>query len=202
MANAVDIANMALGHIGDGATVTSIDPPEGSANAGHCARFYPIARDELIERRAWTFATKRVSLGLPLPATPGWQFTYAAPADMVRALEVMIAEMGSQHDTPLLFDTETKADGTKIILTNVENAHLRYIFRAIEPERFTPLFVTALSWLLASYLAGPIIKGETGAAMGINCYKFYGVLMAEAASSDASSSQQTSERDAPWIKAR
>ena len=37
-----------LGHIGDAATVSSINPPEGSAQAEHCARFYPIARDALL----------------------------------------------------------------------------------------------------------------------------------------------------------
>ena len=45
MPSEVDICNLALGHLGDSATVATIDPPEGSAQAEHCARFYPIARD-------------------------------------------------------------------------------------------------------------------------------------------------------------
>ena len=45
MASDVDVCNLALAHLGDEATVASISPPEGSAQAGHCARFYPMARD-------------------------------------------------------------------------------------------------------------------------------------------------------------
>jgi hypothetical protein len=203
VANAVDIVNMALSHIGDGATVTSIDPPEGSANAGVCARFYPVARDEIIESRAWSFATRRVSLGAPLAAIPaGWTYAYAAPGEMVRALEVMDPVLGSQHKILIPFDVEAAQDGTKLVLTDVPGAVLRYIHHSVEPERFSPLFATALSWLLASYIAGPIIKGETGQKIAESSYKFYMQKMAEAASSDASGSQQLNERDAPWIRSR
>ena len=51
MASAVDICNLALSHLGDTATVASLDPPEGSAQAEHCARFYPVARDALVRGR-------------------------------------------------------------------------------------------------------------------------------------------------------
>ena len=59
MASEVDICNLALSHLGDTATIASLDPPEGSAQAEHCARFYPIARDSLLEMHAWGFATSR-----------------------------------------------------------------------------------------------------------------------------------------------
>jgi hypothetical protein len=64
VASEVDICNLALGHIGDSATVSSINPPEGSAQAEHCSRFYPIARDSLLEMHNWGFATKRTNLAL------------------------------------------------------------------------------------------------------------------------------------------
>ena len=59
MASDVEICNLALSHLGDTATVASIDPPEGSAQAEHCARFYPIARDALLEKHDWSWATRR-----------------------------------------------------------------------------------------------------------------------------------------------
>ena len=59
MSSEVAICNLALAHLGDSATVASIDPPEGSAQSEHCARFYPIARDALLEMHAWKFATRR-----------------------------------------------------------------------------------------------------------------------------------------------
>ena len=62
MASAVDICNLALSRIGDIASVQSIDPPEASAQAIHCARFYPVARDSMLERHPWGFATLRKTL--------------------------------------------------------------------------------------------------------------------------------------------
>ena len=56
MASVVDICNLALAHIGDDATVSSIDPPEGSAQAEHCKRFYAIARDTMLQMHNWNFA--------------------------------------------------------------------------------------------------------------------------------------------------
>ena len=43
MATEVDICNLALAHLGDDATIATIKPPEGSAQAEKAARFYPIA---------------------------------------------------------------------------------------------------------------------------------------------------------------
>lgn len=62
MPSAVTICNLALAHLGDSATVSSIDPPEGSAQAEHCARFYPVALGLLLEAHPWNFATKRSRL--------------------------------------------------------------------------------------------------------------------------------------------
>ena len=70
MASPVDICNTALAYLGDVANVVSIDPAEGSAQAEHCARFYPLARDALLEMHDWGFATRRVALaGLANPTT-------------------------------------------------------------------------------------------------------------------------------------
>lgn len=202
MASSTDIANLALGHLGEAATVTSIDPPEGSVHAHHAARFYPIARDELLERRAWNFAVKRRSLALLDVDVPGWEYVYAAPSDMIRPLSVYDSTNGEDIENPVAFDTETTVGGTIVILTNQEDAELRYIFRASEPERFSPLFTSALSWLLASYLAGPVVKGEAGVGAGRSAYQVYMSLMGEAAASNANASQQSNERQAPWVEAR
>jgi len=180
-----------------------MEPPEGSAHAAHCARFYPIARDELLERRAWSFAVRRVSLGDPLVYTAsGYSYAYAAPADMIRPLAVYDPELGESFADPVEFDTESRDDGTTIIITDQPDAELRYIFRQEVPARFSPLFTTALSWLLASYIAGAVVKGEAGVATARTCYQAYMATMAEAAASNANASQQTNERTAPWVAAR
>jgi hypothetical protein len=80
MAAEVDICNAALGHLGDEATVAAITPPDGSVQAGHCARFYPMARDELLEMHTWRFNTQRAVLALSPSPPAGWAFAYARRA--------------------------------------------------------------------------------------------------------------------------
>src|SRR5690606_36381904 len=89
MASEVEICKVALGHLGDTATVASLDPPEGSAQAEHCARFYPIARDALLSMHTWGFATRRIALAQLGEAPVGWHYAYALPTDALDILAVM-----------------------------------------------------------------------------------------------------------------
>lgn len=202
MASDIDIVNLALSHLGEAATVTSLNPPEGSAQARHAQRFYPIARRALLERRAWNFAVKREALQALADTAAGWDYVYAAPSTMLRPLAVYDPDNGEDISNPVEFDTEVKSDGTIVILTDLEDAELRYIYDADAPERYSPLFVTAFSWLLASYLAGPVVKGESGANVARTCYEVFLRELGEAAASSANASQQDTERTVPWIGAR
>lgn len=158
MASAVEICNLALAHFGDEATVSSISPPDGSAQAAHCARFYPIARDALLELRAWDFATKRVALAQTTRTPPGaWTYEYAAPSDMIRPLAVLLADSPDETDS-YDYVIEAGTDGARVLLCDVEDAYLRYTARVTDTAKFPPMFVTGLSYLLASYLVGPITK--------------------------------------------
>ena len=68
--NDVTICNLALGHLGDIANVKSINPPDQSVQAQLCKRFYPAARNALLEMSSWGFATVRAKLaqvGNPTP---------------------------------------------------------------------------------------------------------------------------------------
>ena len=65
MASAVDICNLALGHIGNKAEITAIVPPDGSAEAAQCGKFYPIARDECLSEFDWGFAKSSSEREIP-----------------------------------------------------------------------------------------------------------------------------------------
>jgi len=161
MTSEVDICNLALAHLGDSATVVSIDPPEGSAQAEHCATFYPISRDQILATHAWSFATKRVTLASVSENSTVYNFAYAIPNDYIKALTVLFPD--SFDDTQSQpFTIETDSSGLRRLYTNVEGAVLRYIWRQTDTTRYTPGFVVALARLLASNLAGPIIKGTEG----------------------------------------
>ncbi len=202
MATEVDICNLALARLGDDATVASINPPEGSAQAEHCARFYPIARDAMLDLHNWGFCTTRAALSL-LAAAPvsGWLYAYAPPSAAINILSVFQPGAADDFD-PQPFEIETLTDGASVIYTNVVSAVCRYTIHVTDTSRFQPLFVEALSWLLASHLAGPILKGDAGAKMAIQCYKAFEVKMAQATASDAAQRRVAPTHNVAWIAGR
>jgi hypothetical protein len=166
MASVIDICNLALAHIGDRANVTSIDPPEGSAQAEHCARFYPMARDVLLNMHPWSFATKRAVLA-DISATvippAKWQYSYTAPGDFMKILGVYDPNaMYDENKAEYEFELGSDSSGTRVIYANPEDAVVRYVAYVTDAARFPPIFTEGLAWLLASYLAGPVIKGTEG----------------------------------------
>jgi hypothetical protein len=167
MATVVDICNLALAHIGDRANITSIDPPEGSVQAEHCARFYPMARDSLLNMHPWAFASKRVALAdisLVIVPPDKWQYSYAAPGDFMKILGVYDPNaMYDESKSEFEFELAVGVGGnTRVLYCNAEGAIARYVALINDSATFPPLFVEGLAWLLASYLAGPIIKGTEG----------------------------------------
>lgn len=223
MASEVDISNLALGHLGDSATVASIDPPEGSAQAEHCARFYPIARDSLLELHDWAFATTRVALAaVSFPFTE-WRYAYARPSDALRIIAVLAADAQDDHavtlpvyDTylgapqinvigvysPQRYATEIDVAGNQIILTNQVTATARYTRKITDTSRFSPLFVDALARLLASYLAGPVLKGDSGIAQGRAQLQIAMAMLGKAAVSGANQQHQDVGQSTPWLAGR
>lgn len=200
----VDIANLALSHLGDDATVSQLDPPEGSAQAEHCARFLPIARDTLLELHAWKFATRRTQPALREDqASTAWTYVYQEPNNLIRVLAVLPEGYTRDSDgSAVEFDTESDEDGNGLILTNTPNATIRGVFRVVDPARFTPLFTEALGWLLASYVAGPLIKGDTGAAEAVRCWNAFLAMYGRASGSSAGQAHKTLEHIAPWMRYR
>tara|TARA_B100000575_G_scaffold95779_1_gene76336 strand:+ start:1123 stop:1791 length:669 start_codon:yes stop_codon:yes gene_type:complete len=222
MATEVDICNLALAHLGDDATIATIKPPEGSAQAEKAARFYPIARDSLLETHTWNFAAKRSNLALTVNTIEQWDYAYAAPADMMSPVAIIspsaqndYATRMSAGDTPgnltanfaptivagQYTPQQFAIEGTTIY-TNQENAMLRYQAFITDPSTFSPLFVMTLSWHLASMLAGPVIKGDQGAAEAKRCTEMMARYMAEAKQQDNISRDITVEHIVPWTSGR
>lgn len=201
MSSEVDICNLALSRLGDNATVASIDPPEGSAQAEHCARFYPIARDSLLEMHTWKFATRRATLAELDVETFNWEYAYVEPSGCLRVLKVLAATDLSTAESQT-FETESDEDGNSLIRTDLPEAVAYYTARVTDTTKFSPLFVDALGWLLASHLAGLVIKGDQGRAEAQRCNQmFYGVVR-HAMQSDANQRQIDIPHTPGWLEAR
>jgi hypothetical protein len=170
MASIVQICNMALSHIGAGPLISSISPPDGSVEAGYCATFYDIARTELLEPGTWSFALKRAELATVTNASSAWVYAYALPSDCLRALRILrpgvAVTVFNQDEVALRQDDRDGApfdlEG-QVLYSDQEEAVLLYSVDVTDSARFSASFTATLSYLLASYLAGPIIKGNEGA---------------------------------------
>ena len=173
MASIVQICNMALAHIGASTVVTSISPPDGSVEAGYCATFYDLARTELLEPGNWAFSLARADLAQTTNPSDSWAYAYALPSNCLSARRLLAESSGItvfNQDTRVLtiddrggaqFDIEGQT-----LYTNTPDAQLLYVRDITDSGKFTPSFTAALSYLLAAYLAGPIVRGNEGARLG------------------------------------
>jgi hypothetical protein len=219
MASEVDIANLALSHLGDDATVASLDPPEGSSQAEHCAQFYPIARDSLLELHTWNFATRRVQLSALTNNWGQWAYAYATPSDMLRAIAVISPDATDDYmgvtgmatngvpfpgasPTPQPYVVEVNHDLASVVLTDLEDAALRYTARVTDTTKFSPLFVMALSHHLASMLAGPILKGDAGTAESKRQSAMMQAYLTQAATSDSNQRSVQPAHAVGWMSYR
>lgn len=201
MSSVVQICNMALSHIGDSGSITSIDPPDGSTQAARCATYYPHARDMVLEAHTWSFNTVRGSLALSGDAAGPWAYRYAMPSNALRVAKVLPSASTSAEDSEP-FITEADATGNETILTDTEDATALYVISITDTSKFSPSFEDALSWLLASFLAGPIIKGAQGTKFGSYCFERYVKSMMAATASNASQHKPQPSRTPSSISSR
>lgn len=180
MATVVDICNIALSYLGDTGTVTSIDPPEGSPQADHCARFYPLALNRILTETAWTFATKRAKLNLLKEPPIGAAYAYGYPSDCLQIQRVFDKSGRDLYSYHL-----ERSDYGMAILTDVPADWVRYTTSLVPAELFPSDFADALAHLLAAKLAGAAITGATGASMAEEQLKIYTLMVKDAIKRDA-----------------
>lgn len=222
MASVVNICNMALSHLGSIAQVTSIDPPDGSVEAGRCKQFFSIARQEMLEAFDWNFALTRVKLAPVENLSERWRFAYALPTDRVRLTRLLSrtpeyaihypAEPttlpgGAREMYTLRADERPSAPFTvegDVLFTNETDAVLLYVRDVTDSNKFTPTFTVGLSYLLAAYLAGPMLRGAEGTNAAANLRQTAMATggRAMAISANSAGESQTHDHAPAWISAR
>lgn len=205
MASVVQLCNMALSHIGSDARVSSISPPDGSVEAGHCVTFYDQARTEMLEPGTWAFALKRATLAQTTNASDLWLYAYVLPSDCLRARRVLrpganitvFTQDEYQYQTDDNDSATFEIEGS-VLYSNEPDAVLVYTRDIEDTTEFTPSFISSLSYLLASYLAGPILKGSEGTKTG-DAMRQRAMALADIS---AASSANASVADAPFTAAQ
>lgn len=207
MASDVDVCNMALSHLGSEAAVVSISPPDGSAEAGHCKRFFALARRQALEIAAFSWTKKRAALASVTNPSDVWTYAYQLPGDCITPVRVL-----QQNFSSTLLDDYTgrvvTADELRVLteawgadfqiegstlLTHEPDAVLLYTRDVTDLTRFSASFISGFSYLLASFIAGPIIKGKEGAAAGRELRDAAKVILADAAVQDTAPGSESQE---------
>ena len=131
----------------------------------------------------------------------GWAYAYAKPSGIIRALAVLPADASPDAEGQE-FEIESASDGTGLIFTNQEDATLRYTAQVTDTAQYSPLFTDTLARLLSAYLAGPVLKGEAGAAMAKACMQSFMALLSIAKVSDANQRRARPPHSPAWINGR
>jgi hypothetical protein len=195
MLTEINICNIALARLGDIGNVANIDPPEGGAQAEHCSNFYPLARNTLLVMHDWTFARKQLDLAMVTPVSDSYFYSFAKPLDMLTLRDV-------RADNKSVPFSMISNDQGQFILANEKSVQGIYTCEVVDPTFFSPLFVEALTWQLASMLAGVIMKGDSGAQEAKRCAAYAQQYMQQAMVFDANQQRLVLMHVPEWVGAR
>lgn len=152
MESVVGLCNRALSKFGQSLVIKALDEP--TVEARQCSLLYEAARDALLRRFTWRWATARLPLARVVEEVSGFAHVYALPSDCLRLLDV-VDDSGHSVEFTLGFS----ASG-RLVLCNEARAAAVYVARVTDPVFFPPDFSEALTWELASQLAQVLAEGS------------------------------------------
>lgn len=195
MASEVQIAKLALQHIGDRWDIS--DLTEATPEAEQVNLVFDDTRDALLRQHPWNFAKKYASPATLSGTVPGnWTYMYTYPTDAVRVNGIIDP---LETGTPIKFEVARNASDVKVVLTDQEDAEFFYTARITDTVQFDPEFTMALSYALASRLAMPL-TGER-AIMG-DMETMARNIVNSAWETDSNEGIEEDLPEATWIQAR
>ena len=196
MASQVQIAKLALQHVGDRFDISSLT--EFTPEAEQVNLIFNDTRDALLRQHPWHFAKKFVSPATVAGTVPGgWTFMYLYPTDAVRILG--ITNPLGRGQPPIEFEVARNAANNRVLLCDQESAEIVYTARITTTEDFDAEFTMALSYSLAAKLAMPL-TGDRGIAGELE--KLATIYCNSAWETDASEGIEPAKPEADWITAR
>lgn len=200
MPSVVEIANLALSHIGVGKEIANIDT-EKSEEAAAMRRYYTPARDEVLREYSWPFATQFVSLGLVAEdPTDEWNFSYRYPSDCIYFRRILSGVRNDTRQSRVPHKIARDVSGL-LILTDQENAKAEYTIREEDPQRFPADFVMALSYRLAAYVARRLSGGDPF-KLGEFSLRLYQISLSKAQSTAENEGQIDEPPESEFIRTR
>jgi hypothetical protein len=171
MTGAVEICNMAIGHLGEiteARRLTSMSRSAASGNAQHaCLDFYEESKRQMLAFMQWECCNKvaKLTVSDDDPTLNGqWAYKYTRPADCL-ILRKIIDSSGNEYPWTRMNEArEGTAYNDDWIYTNLEDALALYTFRVGE-EKYLPGMALLQSVLLAEMIAMTIVADAKKALM-------------------------------------
>jgi hypothetical protein len=196
MASKVQIAKLALQHIGDRYDISDIT--EATPEAEQVNLLFDDTRDALLRQHPWAFATKYTSPAALTGTAPGhWEYMFLYPTDCIRMLGV-INPLG-KNQPHVKFEVARNASGKRVILSDIQKPEIFYTARIEDTTDYDPEFVMAFSYVLAARLVMPLV-GERSIAADL--YQQAQAVLNSAWETDSNEGIEEAIPDADWIRAR
>lgn len=209
MSSVIDICNMAIFRIGNSIRIDDLE--ENSTAARICKQFYESSRDFVLRADCdWGFATAFAQLAeVAENPNPEYPYAYAVPNDCLQVRRIVnpvlpqgVWSAGTDCQMPEIPPIPFRVingASQRLISTNISPATLEYTLKVESPEMFDPMFVSALSWHLASEIAGPLAK-DAGVASA--CFAQYKATVLEAAAAALNEGTTQYQRESTFITGR
>lgn len=154
MASKTEIANLALSHIGSAKPVINVETDKNEeANAVRAS--WDVVRDVMLRLASWNFATAFSTLGLVAGvSTPRYAYAYELPSDFV-AMRVIQSQISDEDDARLHYRIVGRH-----LYSNLDTVTIEYTKQVKDPGTWSPDFVEAFSYRLASYIAPRLAAGD------------------------------------------
>ena len=196
----VQIAKLALQHIGDRYDITSLD--EATPEAEQVNLVYENIRDALVREHPWKFSL-RYTTPAALVGTPpmGWTFMYQYTPEALKVWRIVnpLDPIGDELP-PIKWTIGRNASDVKVLMTNQGTPEFEYSKQVTNSIEFDASFVMALSWRLAETIARPL-TGDDSVVDRVkrDAREHVGIAKMEDANEGISREQS---RDPDWIRAR
>lgn len=189
--NDVDVTNIALQEIGAQATVSRINPSDGSPEANAASILYRPKLKSLLRAAHWNCARKQVALtqlkatvingaASDDPPPRPWLYEYAYPSDCLLARfilpiwdyeytgtpfttnETIVPYIATGPAVKFIVSTDIVQEKVRrVILTNMPRAILVYTYNNEDPDLWDPHFLNAMTSSFGAWLINALNRNRS-----------------------------------------
>ncbi len=196
----VQIAKMALSHLGDRYDIISLE--ESSPEAEQVNLVFDNVRDALVRAFPWKWSLRYYTPSALVGTPPAqWSYMYAYPSNALKVWRIVNPLDPMQNKLPPIeFTIAGNSDDVKVLLTEESEPEFEYSKKVTNSFEWDANFDTALSWSIAEYIAMPITgDGMIRDRMAQEAARYLGIAQREDGN-EGISREQT--RDPDWIRMR